>query len=37
VSVLVDFRDVDFGYAAPVPSRRARPFHLGPLSFTVAP
>jgi iron complex transport system ATP-binding protein len=36
VSVLVEFRDVEFGYAAPA-ARRARPFRLAPLSLAVAP
>jgi iron complex transport system ATP-binding protein len=34
VSALVEFRAVEFGYAAPA-GRRARPFHLAPLSLTV--
>jgi iron complex transport system ATP-binding protein len=35
VSALVEFRAVEFGYAAPA-GRRARPFQLAPLSLTVA-
>ncbi len=34
MSALVEFRDVAFGYAAPA-GRRARPFHLAPLSLDV--
>jgi len=43
VSAQVDFHEIEFDYAAPAgrrgapPARRAQPFHLGPLSFTVAP
>jgi iron complex transport system ATP-binding protein len=36
VSALVEFREVRFGYAAGT-GRRARPFHLAPLSLEVAP
>jgi iron complex transport system ATP-binding protein len=36
VSALVELRDVSFGYAAPS-RRRARPFHLAPLSLRIAP
>lgn len=34
MSALVEFRDVTFDYAAPA-GRRARPFHLAPLSLSV--
>jgi iron complex transport system ATP-binding protein len=36
VSALVEFRAVSFGYASPA-GRRMQPFHLVPLSLTVAP
>ena len=35
MSALVEFRDVEFGYAAPA-GRRARAFHLAPLSLDIA-
>ena len=42
MSVRVELREVEFGYAeaqkgADAPGRRARPFHLAPLSLTIEP